>query len=184
VPACRNAPLRWWLFFRQEGYEKPGKRVFRFTLIGGGEICPIENWRVVTLTDGETGLECPWNRHKLIATLHDSHSVYPGMIDGQHVTDFSPDAAAFEGGMPHDVAERAAAMLSAIETDPDAFDAFLKTPKEPQRRSSTFAMRWCETVAWCHAPAHREWNGRNRPPRGVEPHAGWCAKGREGNFTH
>jgi hypothetical protein len=62
-------------------------------------------------------LNCPWCRRKLIATLHESLSVYRDMIDGQHETDFFADAAVFESSTPQDVPDGAAATLSTFGSD-------------------------------------------------------------------
>jgi hypothetical protein len=135
-PDWGNGSLSWfWL----EDPKKPCKRKFRFSLIGGGQITATQTWRwrhwangkrensQWTWKDDHTVLweDNPGCLH-VVTTAHEPDGVrrYSGAIETSYA-ELSCSAAVFGQGTPQEIANRVAATLSAIGTDPDDFYALL-----------------------------------------------------------
>jgi len=115
-PDWGGGSLCW--FWIEDEPKEPCKVIYRFSLIGGGQLAVIEDFRVVTLIHngvptGETVISCTSMVHgrNLLVTPHTTDGVkrYRGVIDGQHETDISSDAVVFGSNVPQEIADRAAA---------------------------------------------------------------------------
>ena len=132
--------LSWWWV---DDPKAPCKRIYRFSLIGGGQVSTVENWRWFRWVGGRKKDESDgypafrWKnadafltyerpQHRLIATPHVAEGVerYRGFIGGFHA-DCSAEAAVFDKRVPQRIADRVAATFAAIGPCEDVFYALL-----------------------------------------------------------
>jgi hypothetical protein len=134
----------------------PCKRLFRFSLIGGGQVATVENWRWFrylggrkiwpanhyTWKDDDTYLSYEQPRHGLIVKAHTPAGLvrHHGFIDG-YTAECSADAAVFDKHVPQEIADRIAATLAAIGRQEEVFYALLDGS---------------EGCAFCHRPLRDE----------------------------
>jgi hypothetical protein len=105
----------------------PARRIFRFSLIGGGQVCTVENWRWAKYADMAPFLsDCPGPTLRVTAHADDVVHRYHGKIDyGAGPGEMSAKAVLFPRSTPSDVVERVGRTLRAIDTTSENFYALL-----------------------------------------------------------
>jgi hypothetical protein len=106
----------------------PGRREFRFTLIGGGQICAIENWHWHVDLRGVNLFLTNYPGPSLRVTAHIGDAVhrYRGEVEsGAGPGEMSAEAVVFPHSVPQIIAERVGRTLAAIDATPDNFYALL-----------------------------------------------------------
>jgi hypothetical protein len=103
----------------------PGRRIYRLSLQGGGQISVVEIWAPINCGDGvDRWLSC--YRPSLIVSAHTPDGLirYRGTLESA-CSEMHAHAVKFRNVVPADVADRVAATLRAIDTTPDNFYALL-----------------------------------------------------------
>jgi hypothetical protein len=106
---------------------KPCRRIIRFSLIGGGQIRVTEQWTDKPLYDGATKeIRCELDP-KLHVSAHTDQGLrrYSGHLSYGAVYEMATHAVVFDQNTPQDIADRTAATLRAIDSNPDNFHALL-----------------------------------------------------------
>jgi hypothetical protein len=118
------SPIDWNVFIPEP--RAPGRRMFRFTLIGGGQICAIEHWRRVEAEAGGSYLsDYPGPTLRVTAHVGDDVRRYRGEVKyGAGPGDMHAMAVLFRN-TPQDIVDRVMATLRAIDCTPDNFYALL-----------------------------------------------------------
>jgi hypothetical protein len=124
-------------WFWNDDPQEPCHRAYRFSLIGGGQATLTEEWRIVGLVDdkgvytGNDTISKTWigrrREGNLLVTPHvgDHVARYRGTIERDSSSDITADAVVFPRNTPQEIANRAAATISATACDEDAFYALL-----------------------------------------------------------
>ena len=135
-PDYASGYLSW--FFLDDPTE-PCARVFRFSMIGGGQIKTSQKWDWRQWPDGRTKHDtwgtwkddntvlCRVDRYPTVTVVaHASTGVqrYRGGIDG-HLSDCPASAAVFDRRVPQEIVDRVAATPAATTVDEDTFYALL-----------------------------------------------------------
>jgi Family of unknown function (DUF6011) len=105
----------------------PFKRVFRFSLIGGGQIKTVEHFDWWPSREPRKDQSIGHDKTDLVVTVHGSdgvHRFHTGSLKSA-CSEMSADAVLFGRGTPQEVADRTAATLRALDTNLENFCALL-----------------------------------------------------------
>jgi hypothetical protein len=103
---------------------EPCNRILRFSLIGGGQIKVNEEWRFYRFPPMEDRLHTDRVRLSVKAHTEDGLVSTTGLIDWLSY-EMTAKAVVFGGNTSQVIADRVAATLRAIDTDPNNFHALL-----------------------------------------------------------
>jgi Family of unknown function (DUF6011) len=118
-----------WLPYVENGFPplptKPCRRIFRLSLIGGGQIRVTEHCSSPLFESDKSFW--PEGDPELLVTAHADEGLrrYSGRLSHGAVCEMATYAVLFLKGTPQNIADRVAATLRAIETKPENFFALL-----------------------------------------------------------